>query len=351
MIPEQVWDQPEPAPEPYGYQPGKATGAASPLAWAMAQYVRLARAIAAGRPVERPAVVARRYAAGAQRDVPALALTAPQDGAVADGRTATVRGTTDAETVYVGVGGDVVTAAVSDGAVRGDRAARARRQPDHRGRGGRGRRHRHAPGDRRLVRHPHRGLRRSRGRRQRAGHVRVSDQLGVRPRWLRHHRARCLQRRRPGGLRDAHRRRDPQPVGRRPDLAPADQRLPRRGRRGSAAGAAGDQPGHRRPVERRRGRRRPLRHRRAVRSRRRPARRRPAPRRARDAPDRRRRAACRARRAGSGDGPLRRRDVRQRRERRGDRLHPARVRLRLLEQPAERHGPGSRSTASAAARA
>ena len=77
MIPEQVWDQPEPAPAPYGYQPGKATGAASPLAWAMAQYVRLARAIAAGRPVETPAVVARRYAAGAQRDVPALALTAP----------------------------------------------------------------------------------------------------------------------------------------------------------------------------------------------------------------------------------------------------------------------------------
>jgi glucan 1,4-alpha-glucosidase len=36
VIPEQVWDQPEPAPAPYGYQAGKATGSASPLAWAMA---------------------------------------------------------------------------------------------------------------------------------------------------------------------------------------------------------------------------------------------------------------------------------------------------------------------------
>ena len=62
MIPEQVWDEPEPAPAPYGYQPGKATGSASPLAWAMSQYIRLAQAIGAGRPVETPAAVRRRYA-------------------------------------------------------------------------------------------------------------------------------------------------------------------------------------------------------------------------------------------------------------------------------------------------
>ena len=70
MIPEQVWDEPQPAPAPYGYQPGKATGSASPLAWAMAQYVRLARAIAAGKPVETPAVVSDRYATGVTRTVP-----------------------------------------------------------------------------------------------------------------------------------------------------------------------------------------------------------------------------------------------------------------------------------------
>ena len=45
MIPKQVWDQPTPAPAPFLYQPGKATGSASPLAWAMTQYVRLSLAI------------------------------------------------------------------------------------------------------------------------------------------------------------------------------------------------------------------------------------------------------------------------------------------------------------------
>jgi len=115
MIPEQVWDQPQPAPEPYSYQPGKATGSASPLAWAMAQYIRLARAIDAGRPVETPAAVAERYATGAQRNVPALELTAPADGAVADQRQVTVRGTTDAEKIVVGVGASVRTATPQNG--------------------------------------------------------------------------------------------------------------------------------------------------------------------------------------------------------------------------------------------
>lgn len=116
MIPEQVWDQPEPAPAPYGYRPGKATGSASPLAWAMAQYVRLARAIDAGHPVETPAVVARRYASGAERDVPALELTAPDDGSVAEEPQVTVRGTTDAARVYIGVGDDVRVVTPQDGA-------------------------------------------------------------------------------------------------------------------------------------------------------------------------------------------------------------------------------------------
>ena len=87
MIPEQVWDEPQPAPAPYGYQPGKATGSASPLAWAMAQYVRLARAIAAGKPVETPAVVERplrhrRHPRGARRSP----ITSPANGSLADRR-------------------------------------------------------------------------------------------------------------------------------------------------------------------------------------------------------------------------------------------------------------------------
>jgi glucan 1,4-alpha-glucosidase len=116
MIPEQVWDQPEPAPAPYNYQPGKATGSASPLAWAMAQYVRLARAIDAGRPVETPAVVAQRYASGAQRSTPTLTLTSPADRTVADQPTVTVRGTTNATQIYIGAGGNVQVVSPQAGA-------------------------------------------------------------------------------------------------------------------------------------------------------------------------------------------------------------------------------------------
>ncbi|GAA1269346.1 glycoside hydrolase family 15 protein [Saccharothrix xinjiangensis] len=49
MLPEQVWR-------------GRGTTSATPLSWTHAQYVRLAWSIEAGEPVERPAVVACRYA-------------------------------------------------------------------------------------------------------------------------------------------------------------------------------------------------------------------------------------------------------------------------------------------------
>ena len=51
------------------------------------------------------------------------------------------------------------------------------------------------------------------------------------------------------------------------------------------------------------------------------------------------------------DGSLRHCDVRQRRGRRGHRLHPAGVRPGVLAEPAARTSGGSSSTASAAARA
>lgn len=59
---EQVWDHRAPAdgtdPEAV---PGENTRAATPLAWTHAQFVRLARSVDAGRPVETPQVVACRY--------------------------------------------------------------------------------------------------------------------------------------------------------------------------------------------------------------------------------------------------------------------------------------------------
>src|SRR4051812_5415966 len=115
MIPEQVWDEAQPAPAPYGYQPGKATGSASPLAWAMAQYVRLARAIAAGKPVETPSIVSNRYATGAVRSVPDLAITSPATGSLAASRTITVTGTTNAAKVTVASGDTTVTVTPSGG--------------------------------------------------------------------------------------------------------------------------------------------------------------------------------------------------------------------------------------------
>ncbi|GIM91050.1 glycoside hydrolase family 15 protein [Paractinoplanes toevensis] len=56
MLSEQVWDLYPPA-----FAPGTPTFSATPLTWAHAQYVRLARNIQAGRVMEQPEVVAARY--------------------------------------------------------------------------------------------------------------------------------------------------------------------------------------------------------------------------------------------------------------------------------------------------
>jgi len=58
LIPEQVWD----SPDAHGFVFGKGTDSATPLAWSMAQFVRLAVSISAGKNVETPAIVAARYA-------------------------------------------------------------------------------------------------------------------------------------------------------------------------------------------------------------------------------------------------------------------------------------------------
>ena len=60
MIPEQIWDRREtPGPE---FLFGEGTGSATPLAWSMAQFVRLAINLKIGHNSETPAVVAARYA-------------------------------------------------------------------------------------------------------------------------------------------------------------------------------------------------------------------------------------------------------------------------------------------------
>jgi glucoamylase len=60
LLPEQVWDNQPPSGQT-GFAAGTSTASATPLAWVHAQFIRLAFDIAAGRLLEQPAIVARRY--------------------------------------------------------------------------------------------------------------------------------------------------------------------------------------------------------------------------------------------------------------------------------------------------
>ncbi len=62
MIPEQVWDRADPGHG--GFRFGQGTGSATPLAWSMAQFIRLVACAEEGRIVEQPDVVAARYLHG-----------------------------------------------------------------------------------------------------------------------------------------------------------------------------------------------------------------------------------------------------------------------------------------------
>jgi glucoamylase len=61
LMSEQVWDKRPPVGSSARFRPGEGTFSARPLAWTHAQFLRLARSIDAGRPVETPDVVACRY--------------------------------------------------------------------------------------------------------------------------------------------------------------------------------------------------------------------------------------------------------------------------------------------------
>jgi glucoamylase len=59
MIPEQVWDRSD-SPRPL-FKFGEGTGSATPLAWSMAQFIRLVANIQEGRNLDTPEIVAARY--------------------------------------------------------------------------------------------------------------------------------------------------------------------------------------------------------------------------------------------------------------------------------------------------
>lgn len=66
MIPEQVWDSPKVPIADSQFSPnlkfGEGTGSATPLAWSMAQFIRLATNLKAGKNLDTPKIVYERYA-------------------------------------------------------------------------------------------------------------------------------------------------------------------------------------------------------------------------------------------------------------------------------------------------
>ena len=59
MIPEQIWDSQQSPGRDFRF--GEGTGSATPLAWSMAQFIRLATNLQEGRNIETPDIVAARY--------------------------------------------------------------------------------------------------------------------------------------------------------------------------------------------------------------------------------------------------------------------------------------------------
>ena len=59
MIPEQVWDRAEPTQSHFVF--GEGTGSATPLAWSMAQFIRLVVCAQEKRIVEQPSIVADHF--------------------------------------------------------------------------------------------------------------------------------------------------------------------------------------------------------------------------------------------------------------------------------------------------
>ena len=70
LVPEQAWEDPDLAADPYGtdpttasigFQDGHAAGSASPLTWAQAQQLRLIADLGTGRITDRPDITTDRY--------------------------------------------------------------------------------------------------------------------------------------------------------------------------------------------------------------------------------------------------------------------------------------------------
>jgi glucoamylase len=100
LIPEQAWELPDRARDPFGTDPtvasigftdGEAAGSAAALTWSAGQFVRLMLDVSAGRVLDRPFYTRHRYVRHAQGETP-LSVTAPADNILV-GNSVTVTGT------------------------------------------------------------------------------------------------------------------------------------------------------------------------------------------------------------------------------------------------------------------
>ena len=103
LEPEQAWEDPAVPASPYGSDPATASigfarrapaGSASPLTWAQAQYARLALDLSAGRNLDTPSIVARRYVRHGMPGSLPLTVSSPANGDRIDTSSVTVSGTT-----------------------------------------------------------------------------------------------------------------------------------------------------------------------------------------------------------------------------------------------------------------
>jgi len=115
MIAEQVWDRH--IDNEYNWEMGEGTGAATPLAWSMAQFIRLAHGIEAGEPVETPAVVEQRYRGESRPAEPELEIeTKTKTTTVKENtQSLTLTGETDGEIVAVKGSSEATVTTVADG--------------------------------------------------------------------------------------------------------------------------------------------------------------------------------------------------------------------------------------------
>jgi glucoamylase len=103
LVPEQVWEDPNLAPSPYGSDPttasigfanGQPAGSASPLSWAQAQELRLIVDLGSNSTVDRPALTTARYVTNGAPAATTVTLTSPTSGSTIEGSSVTVSGTT-----------------------------------------------------------------------------------------------------------------------------------------------------------------------------------------------------------------------------------------------------------------